>query len=265
MISSNTVLVPIDLTEQTQEVAVDILNIAKKFDWTIYFVYPFSQEEMLSEHDPDQSMEELLSSMRAIFSDTLIHGETVQGDLSEVILKISATEEILLIVLIHEDVKNLKYGALMGQLSTLMEKCHTPILTIPDIRTIKGVQHIGLLSSFHTNEIESLEVVDNLFNHLASIIAFHIYDKDAERINSQMKQWELDVRGNIRSTHLTFLTYRADDIISGVKSIINEYQLDLLVVTSISKSFIETLFSKNILKEFIHHPLITPTLFIKCS
>lgn len=265
MISSNTVLVPIDLTEQTQEVATDILNIAKKFDWTIYFVHPFSQEEILSEYDPDQSMEELLTSMRAIFSNTLIQGEAVQGDLSDVVLNISATEEILLIVLIHEDVKNLKYSAMMGQLSTLMEKCHTPILTIPDISKIKGIQHIGLMSSFHANEIESLGVVDNLFNHIASIIAFHIYDKDAEYVNSQMKQWELDVRGNIRSTHLTFLTYKADDIISGVKSIISEYQLDLLVVTSISKSFIETLFSKNILKEFIHHPLITPTLFIKCS
>lgn len=263
--SNNTVLVPIDLTEQTKEVAINVLNIAQKFNWTIYFVHPFSREEILSEHDPDKSMEELLTSMRAIFSNTLIQGEAVQGDLSEVILNINATEEILLIVLIHEDVKSLKYSALMGQLSTLMEKCHTPILTIPDIGKIKGIQHIGLMSSFHASEIESLEVVDNLFNHLASIIAFHIYDKDAERVNSQMNQWELDVRGNISSTNLTFLIYKSDDIISGLKSIIYEYQLDLLVVTSISKSFVETLFSKNILKELIHHPLITPTLFIKCS
>ncbi|MFC6101679.1 universal stress protein [Olivibacter domesticus] len=265
MISSNTVLVPVDLTEQTKEIATEVLNIAQNFSWAIYFVHPFSQEEISSERDPDQSMEELLTSMRTIFSNSMIQGEAVQGDLSDVVVNITATEEITLIILVHDDIKNLQYSTVVGPLSSLMEKCSTPILTIPDINKLKNLRHIGLMSSFHPSEIESLQVVDDLFNHLIAIIAFHIYTKNAEQVNAQMQQWELDVAGNVSSNNFKFITYHADDVLSGVESVITAYHLDLLVITSIAKSFIETLFSKNILKEFINHPLITPTLFIKCS
>lgn len=265
MIAKKTVLVPIDLTERPDEVAARVLNLAQKFDWAIYLVYPFAHEDVLENYDPDQVMEKLIIKMKANFQGITLQGEAVQGDLSDIVLNISEAEEIFLVILIHDDIKNIQRTPLINKLSALMEKCYTPVLTIPDVDSFENLKTIGVMSSFHPDEIESMKLVDDLFNHLIAIVAFHIYTKNAEQVDAQMQQWELDVRGNVSSSNFKFITYQADDILSGVESIITARHLDLLVITSISKGFIETLFSKNILKEFINHPLTTPTLFIRCS
>lgn len=260
MATEKKILVPVNASMQTFHVLRFVLKNAPLFNWLVIVVLAFETDK----EDVDFELEQLLSGIKSDFPSTKIRGEAIHGDLLEVLLDLNASEHFDLIV--SGQYTNVLYYTTANLMEGLVEQCYTPILVLPESQNLLDLRRVGIMTSFHEDEIESIKLVEQLFNGSLFMTVFHVTNENEEDTAfKRMREWELDIRGNIEKNNIEFNVIKADSVLEGVKHIIAEKNLDVLVVTSIAKSFVQKLLSKNLFKELTKTQVMQPTLFVKCD
>ncbi|WP_134090503.1 universal stress protein [Olivibacter sp. XZL3] len=257
------VLVPLDFSAKTFHVLQFVLRNAGTFNWSVFVLLSFDNERLDENENIDQAFERLLTQFRSEFPLVKISGEAIRGDLLQMLLEVNTNEHFDLIVsaqytdVLQYTTRNLMEG--------LVEQCYTPVLVLPENSDLPDLQRIGVMTSFHEDEIESIKLVEQLFNGKLFVTIFHILEENEnERSLERMREWELVVKGNIENSKVGFLVVESESVIEGVRRVIMGERIDLLVVTSISKTFIQKLLSRDLFKELTQTRVMQPTLFIRC-
>lgn len=258
------VLVPLDFSAKTFHVLQFVLRNAIAFNWSVFVLLSFGDERLNENENIDQAFERLLSQFRNEFPLVNISGEAIKGDQLQVLLEVSTNEHFDLIVsaqytdVLQYSTRNLMEG--------LVEQCYTPVLVLPENSNLRDLNRVGVMTSFHEDEIESIKLVEQLFNGRLFMTIFHILEeKEKARSLERVQEWELVVKGNIENSHIGFLVVESDSVIEGVRQAIVDERIDLLVVTSISKTFIQKLLSRDLFKELTQSQVMQPTLFVRCG
>ncbi|MDM8175552.1 MULTISPECIES: hypothetical protein [Olivibacter] len=258
------VLIPLNFSVKTFYVLQFVLKKANLFDWSVFIILSFENDKSENKEDIDQKLEHLMRQAKNDFPLVHIRGEAIQGDILQFLLDLNRSEHFDLIVsgqyadILHYASRDLTEG--------LVEQCYTPVLVLPESQHLPNLRHVGVMTSFHENEIESIKLVEQLFDGKLDITVFHVANEEKKELAyERMREWELDIRGNIEKVDIHFLVVEADTVLEGVKRAINEEDIDVLVVTSIAKTFVKKILSKNLFKELTQVQVMRPTLFVKCD
>ncbi|MEH6308255.1 hypothetical protein RYH73_21545 [Olivibacter sp. CPCC 100613] len=258
------ILVPLDVSVKTFRELQFVLKNAPLFNWSVFIIVPFENDQPDNKENVDQQLEGIIDQVKRDFPLVEVRGEAIQGSMLQVILDLNTSEHIDLVVsgqyadISHYTTRNIMEG--------LVEECYMPILVLPESKPIPDLHRIGVMTSFHEDEIESIKLVEQLFDGKLFITVFHIANEGEKDIAlERMHEWELDVRGNIKKVDIDFLVIEANRVIDGVASAITEKGIDILVVTSIAETFVKRIISRNYFKEFAQSQLSQPTLFVRCD
>ncbi len=254
------VLITIDLSENRMTTLNFGLYGARRWGWKIHLL-----EVFLSDHDTEQAMQNLIANIHQENPDIEVDGESIQGDIVEVILEKSAIPSCKLVLLERNETQEWGY-LLMGRHSAdFVDRCLIDVLTLPADYQIHDFRRMGVLTGFQETEIDAFQSLIDLFDNSLESVIFHVFrEKEEEKDRQlQLQDWEIKVRGNVDLGPAKFLLEYNKDIITATRNIIEKEQLDLLVVNSFYRSFFQKLFAKDYFQELINHPPTNPTLYIK--
>jgi|GEM_PF-5616677 len=256
------VLIPVDLAENRKATLNFGIHGAKRWGWSLHVLHIFT-----GHNASEEVMQDILTKIHQEYPAITIDGESIHGDAVEIISEKSASAAYALVLLEANDTSVWGYRLTGEQSFDLADRCAIPIFTIPMNYTIEKFGRLGVLTGFEKAEFESFRLLVNLFDHSMEWVMFHVFrDKDEEAdLFIRLKEWELDVRGNIDQSAIKFLLEENEDVKAGIANILLREELDILVVTSVYKGFFRRLFSKDYFRELLVHPPLRPTLYIKCK
>lgn len=132
----------------------------------------------------------------------------------------------------------------------VMQRCHTPVLAIPDGCKFSGIDSIAFASDYltHYNENDLESMLDIALHHNAKIDVVHMLQKEHLSEDQENNRAFLDsIISNI--TH-EFVTLENEDIFEVVKKYIEDNNIKMLAMMSKKYSFLERLFSQHNVEVF---------------
>lgn len=270
------ILVPVDYSDDAASAALYALEIAAKSKSEIIFLHtyhipivateaPAAQSyELFIENvqkDEEQKMnkflDKLLSYENGKFKSIDISTKVTVGFAIEVILEISANNNVQLIVMGTRGASGIKKTLIGSNTSDVIKKSKVPVLAVPSGASFKGLDRIVFACDYHLTENESnlfvLAELAHLFN--SEVMIFNVVD-DREKLPSfehalQGLKIENVLRGAEHSYHF------ADKDNREIGEIIDDFvvnqKADMLVTIPKRMDFISSLFHKSLTKEMACH------------
>lgn len=280
------ILVPVDLSEHTENVCQFALEIAKKaggeirlfhayFDYVIVsgssFPYSvdinelFNQEMMIKvRDDAKKDIEELeLKLKNQIEKDNIKNVDIVHtltgGIPEEEIINISETYAPDLIVMGTRG-KGEK-DVLTGKISSkVVQNAKYRILTIPRGTQYHGFDNMLYATDFDDEDVYDLQrLIDLLVNYNPVIHCLHInFDDDEKADIEKMDALKSHFREKTLDGRLIFKIIEDEDFLKGINNYVSDNKIDIIALVNHRKSFFKRLFTKDHTRELLfnsHLPL----------
>lgn len=276
-----------DFSDCSINAYVYALNLAKQFNAEIITLHTFTRPIVSQMYLPN-TYQNIYTHLETdefdLFKDTarLLHIIADKHQLSEIkntfilleestvkgMLKTIENENIDLVVMGTKGASGLKEIFLGSVTSHLMEKCPCPVLAIPENSLYgDGIKNILFSSDFFPEEISALkyglDLSDNLNAHFECINTAIDYSDYKERL---IKDWREKLQFT-KYKDVNFSIIDANSIIE-ISDYIKMNQIDLLITTIYTNSFIEQLFHYSLAKRLAHHstvPILTVPSSKKCE
>ncbi|MEL6561248.1 MAG: universal stress protein [Bacteroidota bacterium] len=174
------------------------------------------------------------------------------GEAEDVILDVAKENELDLVVMGTKGVTADRGLFMSSMTKSIVQKSYCPVLAIPEqaqYRQIKKIVYATDLKHEEAPIIDYLVQFAKLYD--AEVILLHVDNFE------DTKQWSLEMLRNLKDqTNYDKIFYRevvVNDVIGGINDFADEYQVDLLAMTTMTSSLFDKLFHRSITKEVLLH------------
>ncbi len=257
------ILIPIYVSNLNHPTIPFAIQFAERFDWTLHFLFFVRQENELS--GAYARMESWLKEQERKFPELQVAAECVYGNYRESILNQVAIKDAELIIIPSAESEEIKELSTKESLVSLIRDCTLPVIAVPDTYEPQSPKRGGLLTNFHPQEVDTIKLMLEITGEKMPLTCLHIYtDEPSEEIEKKLDEWKISVMGNLNAEEIDFVKFRAKNILAGIEDVTKIYDLDLIGVTSHSKSVLTKLFKKDLLEHLLRYTHI-PIVFVKCN
>lgn len=187
----------------------------------------------------------------------------IEGGLSEVIARENKNEAFELIIMGTKGASGLQYTIMGSNTFGVISKTELPVLAVPD-KSEYQLKKVGVLTNYKRSDITVLNQFTNMMGYDFFTDLLHVHE-DADGLEQAYAEaWRDVVAEEAKLQDVSVKVSRGDRIQEVVNRMMDEEGIDLLLVTNNAKSFIQSLFSRNLVKALALKPQI-PVLFIKVS
>jgi nucleotide-binding universal stress UspA family protein len=143
----------------------------------------------------------------------------------------------------------------------VINKSQIPVLAVPN-ESVYNLQKVGVLSNYKNSEIAVLTNFIKIVGKEFSAVLLHVHEEANGFEQAYAEAWKELVKDETGLQDLSYNVGRGDKVREVVNKMMEEEKVDLLLVTNNAKSFIKSLFGRDIVKSLALKPQV-PILFIK--
>lgn len=186
----------------------------------------------------------------------------LEGGLSKVITKESKDNNIEMIIMGTKGASGLKYAIMGSNTFDVISTSTIPVIAVPDQSEYK-LQKLGVLTNYKRTDIKVLNDLADVVGRDFSTILLHV-NEDANGYFEQVyaESWKDVVEDEAKLNDVNIKVGQGDKIQEVVNKMMEEEEIDLLLVTNNAKRFVQSLFTRNLVKSLALKPQI-PVCFIK--
>ncbi len=270
------ILFPTDLSEQSAVTFEFAMDLAKKLNETITLIhvygvpmtYPSMDESRLNDvaEEMIQATETAMEDRLKLFKDDLksrytshapemvrVNGMLKMGFVADEIA--NAAEEInaAFIVVGVKHTKGLKRFLGGSNVASIIKKCKTPIITVPENYSFKPIQKIAYATDLTFNDSEIISrMLDLAAKFDAHIKCFHVHDSNLEIENAIIDDFIQQYKNEVERRILSFEMVDNINILDGIDFFVHQQDIDLLVVLK-QKTYWLEIFETSITKQLVFH------------
>lgn len=271
---NNTILVPTDFSNNAW-VAIEYaaqLGLDKKKKLVLLHAFnPFYSSFTSMEHNIQmlEETEKIVNAEMDLISDKLksqyptlaFECLCLEGNLNEVLARESKETPFELIVMGTKGATGLVYALMGSNTFDVINKSPIPVLAVPN-ESIYNLRKVGILSNYKNSEIAVLKNFIKIIGNEFSAVLLHVHEEANGFEQAYAESWKELVKDETGLRELSYNVGRGDKVRDIVNKMMEEEAIDLLLVTNNAKSFIKSLFGRDIVKSLALKPQV-PILFTK--
>lgn len=255
------ILFPTDFSEVTQKAFVYALDLANQLNASITtlhayqkpdvgdFVMPASLSEFYEGLDWNEfeNYQQAIPALRKIAEDNnlgniQINHAMVEGETIETIANVAGSENYDLIVMGTQGASVLKEIFVGTYAGEVMEQAPCPVIVVPEGANFDGrVDKIGVTIDFSTDDAKVINNVLVLANALkADVEVIHVDLAHTGIITKRIQEFK---EAYANHSELTFVEVEGDDVVETVANYAENNAIDILVMVTHKRNFIQELFS----------------------
>ncbi len=283
------ILVPIDLSEHTDNVCRFALEIAKKsegevrlfhsyFDYVILsnsgFPYSVDANEMFNQEMMSKIRDEAQETLEKIEKSLIdeLRNENIEKVKIDYVLTGGLPEEEILnyadswspdLIVMGTRGKGEK-DILTGKVSTkVVKNARCRILTVPRNAVYHGFENLMYATNFNDEDFTDLQKLFSLLVTYKPVIhCVHInIDRDRITDESKMAALKKHFENKMSEGRLIFEIIDNDDFLEGMSDYVGKNHIDCIAVVHHRRGFIKSLFTKNHTRELMYHSDIPLYIF----
>lgn len=271
---NKTILVPTDFSENAWiaiQYAAHLALYKRKKLLLLHSFLPFYSSFTSMEHNVQmlEETEKIVNAEMNLVSDRLkdefplLSFECIckEGNLSDVIIRESKNTPLELIVMGTKGATGLRYAIMGSNTFDVINKTQIPVLAVPD-KTRYKLERVGILSNYKKTEIDVLSNFIRIVGTEFSAVLLHVHEDGNGFEQAYAEAWRGVVKDETNLQEVGYKVEKGVDVQSVVNKMMEEEEVDLLLVTNNAKSFMKSLFSRDIVKALALKPQI-PILFTK--
>lgn len=185
----------------------------------------------------------------------------LEGSLSEVIVRKSKEIFIELIIMGTKGATGLRYALMGSNTFDVINRSQIPVLAVPNESNYK-LEKVGILSNYKNSEISVLNSFIKIVGSDFAGVLLHVHEEENDDEQAYAEAWRELVKEESGLGELKYKVGRGENILMLINQMMDEEEVDLLLVTNNAKSFMKSLFSKDMVKALALKPQV-PILFIK--
>ncbi|MCF8244757.1 MAG: universal stress protein [Saprospiraceae bacterium] len=148
--------------------------------------------------------------------------------------------------------------------ATVVKQAHCHVFVVPDYEAFKGFTTVGFAADLHETDPYHLWKTCKMMEPFHSIIHCVHVEKEGKAKETKLRIEELEAFfiNNPVALQMTFHTFEEASIETGLEDFANEWNLDLLVMSSPHRDVFSRLFHKSMTKQMALHSKV-PLLVLK--
>lgn len=255
------ILFPTDFSDVTQKAFVYALDLANQLNASITtlhayqkpdvgdFVMPASLSEFYEGLDWNEfeNYQQAIPTLRKIADDhnlghVQINHAMVEGETIATIANVASSENYDLIIMGTEGASVLKEIFVGTHAGEVMEEAPCPVIVVPEHAAFDGrVDKIGVTIDYSTDDTKVINNVLKLANALkANVDIIHVDSTNTGMITKRMEEFR---DAYAHHNELTFVEIEGSDIVETVANYAENNAIDMLVMVTHKRNFIQELFS----------------------
>ncbi len=264
----NTILVPTDFSLEALKSTQWALNIARDSYATIILFHAYQafhsgfQTEVENLRDERRAYEESMAAMAKFIEDLGPNGEDIKlkttcrkGHLVELVREINHEIPIDLIVMGTEGAYGLKYQFMGTNTYDVAESLPIPLLVVPTASEKFVFNHIAFFTDYNQEDHQTLASLYALFgSEKMNYLFVHIHEKPAPPKDADFKRlaaWSEELRRQTPIEKIDWELVQGKEDIKVVQEVVRQFEIDLLVLTMVERTFFDKLFDKSLSKEIV--------------
>ena len=199
--------------------------------------------------------------LKAEFPTLDYEGICLEGNLTDVIARKSKEISIELIIMGTKGATGLRYALMGSNAFDVINKSQIPVLAVPNESRYK-LEKVGILSNYKNSEISVLNSFIKIVGNTFAGVLLHVHEEDSEVEQTYAEAWRELVKEESGLQELKYKVGSGEDIPAVINQMMDDEDVDLLLVTNNARSFMKSLFNKDMVKALALKPQV-PILFIK--
>lgn len=268
---TNTILVPVDYSENALSAAHYACSLAKLLDCSVQLLHayqPFTssfQSPLANKTDKERAaigakkgMSEFLGKLKPEIDNTLhIDNMLFEGPLLESVEQACKTSEISLIVMGTHGASGIRADLIGSNTYHVAKSAPRPLVVVPHNYVLKGSLNAVFFTDFNKDDNYSASVFARIFKeHFSKVYIAHIVSSEqvAEQCSLKMESWA-GMLSPIFETPLDKILVEKPENVETVNQIIDRSSADMCLLTlAHDRNFFDNLFQKSLAKAIVLNP-----------
>ncbi len=270
------ILFPTDLSEQSVKTFEYAMHFAKMLNMpiTLMHVYPIPMAyPSLDETRTGDISEELITATEAAHAEKLnqfaaalkakfggaapeslrIGTELRMGFVGDEVIHMAASMQAAYVIIGVKHTSGLKRFLGGSDVSTIVRRCHVPVITVPENYTFKPIEKIAYATdlTFSDNEVIN-RLLDLSAKFDAHVKCFHVHDSKLETENAIIHDFIEQYKSEANHRRITFEMVDNISITDGIDYYVKTHDIDMLAVLK-QKTYWLEIFETSITKKMVYH------------
>lgn len=276
------ILVPIDFSVCAEKAFNYAVLLAKKGGGEVILLhacdflhYPFADKKHMINEYNDLKTTELTGRLAKLKDTAEESGVTIttqlyDGDVVDSILSVSERKHIDLIVMGTWGATGLETILLGTKTATIISKSAIPVIAIPADYISKEPQNILIAINDAEQDVNIFEPVFLLGNLFSAKVNIAVFSDDKAQADELMEHSRLinrsgeKLKKSFSNTNIEMLHLSGSDFYQSLQQYINNGEIDLLVMITHKKGFVQNLFSFSMTRQMAYHTTV-PLLSLHSS
>lgn len=266
---ANTILVPVDYSENALSAARYAISLAKLLNWEIQLLHayqPFTsafQSPLANKTDKERAaigahkgMSEFLAKLEG--SENLqVQSTLFEGTLPESVEQACDASDIGLIVMGTHGASGVRADLLGSNTYHVAQSTTKPLVVVPPHYVMKGSLHAVFFTDYHQDDVYTSKTFTNIFQQQFSTLSIaHILSGDdvAAESLSKLESWAQSLNP-IFQNELDATILDLPETVETINQILDKSSADMCLLTlAHDRNFFENLFQKSLAKAIIMNP-----------
>lgn len=270
------ILVPTDFSENAENAITYAAEMNLKINGKIILFHSYLvpvpvtdiafSMAMIDDNEVRQAAKSTLNKLKITY-EILYPGMEFETDLSEGIADTEiVTEEKLskcdLVIMGTHGKSGLQEFFIGSNTVSVINKSICPVISVPDNAKMRGLKKIVFATDFASNDFKNVfEIVEHARNFNSHIELLHISTGQSDQLIEKSKLIELQQRiiNESKYPDISINLLPDKNSFQGLNSYLEEYNPDLLAISTRDRSFVDKYFDRSLTKKMVHHshiPLI---------
>lgn len=262
------ILFPTDFSEnsiQALRYALEMLNLHVT-DILIYHAYtlpiidvnmPASIFEEVAEKEEAKArikLDEIADSIKKDYPKITIQTKTGQEFAAEKISALTKQNNSDLIVMGTRGASGLKEVFMGSNTASVINNTEVPVLAVPANLKYKPITKILFTTDYHDSDFEAIRKVAELASSLqAEITIMHLFQYDKE-LETTMQEWfKEELESHVHYARINYELDESSDVEDSLGNYIEEHKMDMLVMSTKKRSFIQRFFHSSLTRRMVYH------------
>lgn len=259
------ILVPTDFSEHAQKALDFAVFIAQRSGASLTLLHAYhipyrTSESMMAsskiyealKEDSEKNLADLQAKIKKAHPQVEVDTVSHRGDVKNFITnKAGAFDLIVMGTKGSSDFENVVFGSTTA---AVLNNAPCPVLAVPAQARVSQINRLAYASNYESHDIEVIEKLREftlIFGAEIHIVHFVEPEFDDFEELIRYRGFEIVIKEKIAYPHLYVHKVAADDFNKGLSNFATKEQIDLLVMLTHKRSFLEKLFLPSLTKEIV--------------
>ncbi len=201
-----------------------------------------------------EKLDELSESIKAQFPNLKVETQTGQEFAAEKIAALAKQNNSELVVMGTKGASGLKEVFIGSNTASVINNTDIPVLAVPANLKYKPITKILFTTDYHDSDFEAIRKVAELAKSLnAEITIMHLFQYDKE-LETTMQEWfKEELESHVHYARMKFELDETNDVEDSLNTYINNNNIDMLVMSTKKRTFIQRFFHSSLTRRMVYH------------